>query len=144
MVRGKEDGNLHVMEWRSYRRREAAMSDVRRWWVRLDYNDFDMVDNATDPMLYGDPLYVLATDHDAAISALTARVNQSEAKNNDLVDELAAARFENDRLTARVAELEAEVKQLGEMSDTCTYHALHRVCDGCRCQRKPPTTGEKS
>lgn len=44
-------------------------------------------------------------------------------------------------LAARCAELEAEVRQLGEMSDTCTYETLRTVCTGCRCKRRPPDTG---
>lgn len=35
----------------------------------------------------------------------------------------------------RIAELEAEVRQLGIIADVCTYDTLKKVCFGCRCKR---------
>jgi hypothetical protein len=37
------------------------------------------------------------------------------------------------RLTARVAELEARVEQLGEQADTCVGNDIGRRCSYCRC-----------
>jgi hypothetical protein len=46
-------------------------------------------------------------------------------------------------LTARVADLEAEIRQLGEIGDVCTYSTLKTICTGRRCKRRPPADGEK-
>lgn len=47
-------------------------------------------------------------------------------------------------LRAEIKRLRAEVKQLGEMGNVCTFNALGEICDGCRCERrlvsKPPQT----
>lgn len=39
----------------------------------------------------------------------------------------------------RLAELEAEIRQLGEMGDVCTYSTLKTICSGCRCGKQPNT-----
>ena len=44
------------------------MGDVKRWWVRLDYDDYEMM--STPPhKLSGETLYVLASDYDALVAA---------------------------------------------------------------------------
>lgn len=37
-----------------------------------------------------------------------------------------------------IERLRAEVHDLGRLSDTCTYHALGKVCGYCECKRKAP------
>lgn len=39
----------------------------------------------------------------------------------------------------RIDELEAAVKQLGEMGCVCTFDTLKVICDGCRCDRRKPS-----
>jgi hypothetical protein len=43
---------------------------------------------------------------------------------------------EVDRLKAENKRLRAEVAQLGEMANVCTYNALGAVCSNCRCGRR--------
>lgn len=35
-----------------------------------------------------------------------------------------------------IENLRQEIKQLGEISDICTYNSLGNVCSNCRCKRK--------
>ena len=43
-----------------------------------------------------------------------------------------------EELTVRIRVLEESVRHLGNMSDTCTYWILNRICDYCECSRQKP------
>ena len=43
-----------------------------------------------------------------------------------------------ERLIARNRVLAEYVRHLGNMSDTCTYSILNRICDYCECSRQQP------
>ncbi len=75
-------------------------------------NDVKQTESSLDPVEYSTSRatarkveYVSKDKYDA----LAARLEDAEGRNNDLVDELAAERFEKKQLAARVAELEAEL-----------------------------------
>lgn len=62
----------------------------------------------------------------------------SDQKTTDIVARLLAPGHGAlaDEAAQEIERLRAEVHDLGRLSDTCTYHALGKVCGYCECKRK--------